>query len=84
MCLAMAPKLPRVAKPAKRLDERYALCSCRVHRNGRYALPTVEGRPHATSHHYVAELVFGRSTSRRGENLDPSSIAARGEGRSAA
>jgi hypothetical protein len=35
----------------------------------------VEGRSHATSHHYVAERFFGRSTNRRGtktEGLFPS------------
>jgi hypothetical protein len=31
-----------------------------------YARPTVEGRSHATKHHYVAERFFGRSTNRRG------------------
>lgn len=32
---------------------------------GNYAAPTVEGRSHATEHHYVAERFFGRSANRR-------------------
>jgi hypothetical protein len=30
----------------------------------------VEGRSHATSHHYVAERFFGRSTNRRGTKTE--------------
>jgi hypothetical protein len=37
-----------------------------LHRDGGYARPTVLGRSHATSHHYVAERFFGRSANRRG------------------
>lgn len=32
-----------------------------------YAKPTVEGRSHATKHHYVAERFFGRSKNQEGE-----------------
>lgn len=64
------PKLPRLPKNSKRLDERCTLCGCRIHRRGSYALSTVEGRSHATSHHYVAERFFGRSANRRGEQRD--------------
>jgi hypothetical protein len=35
-----------------------------------YARPTVEGRSHATKHHYVAERFFGRSTNRRGTKTE--------------
>jgi hypothetical protein len=47
-------------------EERCAICSCRVHRSGEYATPTIAGRSHATQHHYVAERFFGRSKNRRG------------------
>lgn len=47
--------------------ERCAICNCRLHRTrGTYARPTVEGRSHATRHHFVAERFFGRSANRRG------------------
>lgn len=35
-----------------------------------YARPTVQGRSHATSHHYVAERFFGRSNNRPGTTTD--------------
>jgi len=45
-----------------------ALCGCRLHRAaGTYARPTVEGRSHATRHHFVAERFFGRSANRSKE-----------------
>ncbi len=45
---------------------RCAICNCQLHRKGGYAKPTVNGRSHATKHHYVAERFFGRSANRRG------------------
>lgn len=48
------------------MDETCAICGCALHRSGEYALPTVLGRSHATSHHYVAERFFGRSANRKG------------------
>lgn len=33
---------------------------------GKYAASTIEGRSHASKHHFVAERFFGRSTNRRG------------------
>jgi hypothetical protein len=48
------------------MDETCAICACQLHRTGEYAQPTVLGRSHATSHHYVAERFFGRSSNRRG------------------
>lgn len=49
------------------MTERCAICDCLLHRTkNTYAHPTVEGRSHATSHHYVAERFFGRSTNRPG------------------
>jgi hypothetical protein len=48
--------------------ERCAICNCELHRlRGTYARPTIEGRSHATEHHYVAERFFGRSANRSGE-----------------
>lgn len=51
--------------------ERCAICDCLLHRTkNTYARPSVEGRSHATSHHYVAERFFGRSTNRRGTKTE--------------
>jgi hypothetical protein len=53
------------------MTEHCAICGCHLHRTkNTYARPTVEGRSHATSHHYVAERFFGRSTNRRGTKTD--------------
>jgi hypothetical protein len=52
--------------------ERCALCGCRlIRRAGVYAQPTIEGRSHATDHHYVAERFFGRSANRPGNQRVP-------------
>lgn len=52
--------------------ERCALCNCLLTRRpGTYATPTVEGRSHATAHHYVAERFYGRSANRRGTQREP-------------
>jgi len=51
--------------------EHCAICGCQLHRTkDTYARPTVEGRSHATSHHYVAERFFGRSTNHKGTKTD--------------
>ncbi len=51
--------------------EHCAICGCGLHRTaGTYARPSVEGRSHATRHHYVAERFFGRSSNRRGTKTD--------------
>lgn len=51
-------------------DERCAICDCRLHRTrDTYARPTVEGRSHATRHHFVAERFFGRSANRQGTKI---------------
>lgn len=51
--------------------EHCAICGCRLHRTkDTYARPTVEGRSHATRHHYVAERFFGRSTNRKGTKTE--------------
>jgi hypothetical protein len=40
-------------------------CDCELTRvPGSYARPTVEGRSHASEHHFVAERFFGRSANR--------------------
>jgi hypothetical protein len=53
------------------MTEHCAICGCRLHRTREtYARPTVEGRSHATEHHYVAERLFGRSSNRRGTNTE--------------
>ena len=47
--------------------EHCAICGCELHRTRHtYATPTVEGRGHATKHHYVAKRFFGRSANRQG------------------
>jgi hypothetical protein len=48
-----------------------SICGCSLHRTkDTYALPTVQGRSHATKHHFVAERFFGRSTNRRGTKTE--------------
>jgi hypothetical protein len=47
--------------------ETCSICGCVLHRTaGAYARPTVDGRSHASQHHFVAERFFGRSSNRRG------------------
>ncbi len=46
-------------------SETCAICGCRLNRGGKYATPTVDGRSHATKHHFVAERFFGRSAMRK-------------------
>lgn len=49
------------------MNEHCAICGCVLHRTpNTYALATIEGRGHATKHHFVAERFFGRSKNRRG------------------
>jgi len=51
--------------------EECSICGCELHRTrGTYARATVEGRSHATKHHFVAERFFGRSRNRRGTKLE--------------
>jgi hypothetical protein len=64
------PRLPKLPRKRRRVDERCGICGCRLHRGGGYAVPTTEGRSHATKHHYIAERFFGRSTNRKHENRD--------------
>ena len=53
------------------MNEHCAICGCQLHRTrNTYARPTVEGRSHATKHHYVAERFFGRSSNRRGTKAE--------------
>lgn len=53
------------------MTERCAICNCVLHRTaGTYARPTVEGRSHATKHHFVSERFFGRSTNRKGTKTE--------------
>ena len=53
------------------MTERCAICGCQLHRSrDTYALPTAEGRFHASRHHFVAERFFGRSNNRRGTQRD--------------
>jgi hypothetical protein len=47
--------------------EECAICGCQLHRTrDTYAGATIEGRSHASKHHFVAERFFGRSNNRRG------------------
>jgi len=51
--------------------EKCAICGCELHRTkNTYALPTPEGRSHASKHHFVPERFFGRSKNRRGTQRD--------------
>lgn len=57
--------------PKKRNEEeRCRICRCLLHRGGEYATPTVQGRSHATEHHFVAERFFGRSATRAGSTRE--------------
>ena len=50
--------------------ERCGICNCRLHRGqDTYARTTIEGRSHATKHHFLAERLFGRSDNRRGTKV---------------
>jgi hypothetical protein len=53
------------------MSQRCAICDCTLHRTaGTYARRTVEGRSHATQHHFVAERFFGRSSNQKGTKPD--------------
>ena len=53
------------------MAENCAICGCLLHRTaGTYARPTVEGRSHATEHHFVSERFFGRSANRKGTKTE--------------
>lgn len=52
------------------MSESCEICGCRLHRLGHYAKPSVEGRSHATKHHFVAERFFGRSKNRAGDQRE--------------
>lgn len=50
------------------MTEHCAICGCELHRTANtYARPTVEGRSHATKHHYVAERFFGRTANQKAD-----------------
>lgn len=48
------------------MSEKCALCGCQLNRSGEYGTTTIQGRSHASEHHYVAERFFGRSNNRPG------------------
>jgi hypothetical protein len=48
------------------MNKNCALCGCQLNRSGEYGTPTVQGRAHASEHHFVAERFFGRSKNRPG------------------
>lgn len=49
-----------------KLKEICAICGCNLHRTrNTYALPTVQGRSHASNHHFIPERFFGRSENRK-------------------
>jgi hypothetical protein len=51
--------------------DRCAICGCELNRLPNvYAQPSIEGRSHATKHHYVPERFFGRSNNRKGEKRE--------------
>jgi hypothetical protein len=53
------------------MAERCAICGCALHRKaGTYARLTIEGRSHATEHHFVSERFFGRSANRKGTKTE--------------
>lgn len=43
------------------MSQNCELCGCQLHRGrGTYAEASVEGRSHATEHHYVADRLYGK------------------------
>lgn len=49
--------------------EHCAICGCALTRKqNTYAADTVDGRSHASRHHYVAERFFGRTANRNGRD----------------
>lgn len=53
------------------MTERCEICGCELHRTpGTYARPSIEGRSHASRHHFVAERFFGRSNNRPNTQRD--------------
>jgi hypothetical protein len=53
------------------MAEHCAICGCLLHRTAKtYARPTIEGRSHATAHHFVSERFFGRSANRKGTRTE--------------
>jgi hypothetical protein len=46
------------------MDEQCQLCDCLLNHGKDYAKNTLEGRSHATKHHYIAERFYGRSANR--------------------
>lgn len=49
-----------------------AICGCGLNRKvGVYGTDTIDGRSHASKHHYVAERFFGRSASHKGKPREP-------------
>lgn len=47
------------------------MASAAAHRRrGGYGTPSIDGRSHATKHHYVAERFFGRSGNRPGDTRE--------------
>ena len=62
---------PRQRKSPRSKIEQCAICQCPLHRTQKtYARPTIEGRSHATKHHFVAKRFFGRSSTRPGTTTD--------------
>lgn len=56
-----------MAQKLKSENEHCAICGCLLSRKkGTYATATLQGRSHATRHHFVAERFFGRSGNRKG------------------
>jgi len=53
------------------MSEKCAICGCKLSRGRNYGKPTIEGRSHATKHHYVAARFFGHTTNRKGVQRPP-------------
>jgi hypothetical protein len=49
-----------------------AICGCELNRKvGVYGTATIDGRSHASKHHYVAKRFFSRSASHKGKPREP-------------
>jgi len=53
------------------VEDRCAICGCKLKKQGVYGEDTQRGRSHPTKHHYVAERFFGRSANRKHKKRTP-------------
>jgi hypothetical protein len=57
--LQKLPPLPKLPRKGREPGGRCVVCRCRLTTGGGYADSSVQGRAHATNHHFVAKRFFG-------------------------